>query len=396
MAPQQSLRVLAYSDSLYFSGAEAIFCGVVEALARRSWCAVSCAAPRENHVLVEEITRACGSAPVPVPGQCGSAAAFFLYDPLRQSRIRRVLEEHRWDVLLVNLPSAEYGSTPLLLDLGGCGKTVGLMHIHHRLGEVGFRLGAMREWLSRRAIRRLDGLCVVSPWARDLAESFWVDPAVTQVHVIRTPRPRVGRLPKEVARARLGLPLTQRVVGIAGRISFRQKGHDTFLEAADLLVRRGVEVRFAVAGEGRDRQILEDAIGSRGLVSSFHLLGSVRPIDAFLSAVDVLAIPSRFEGVPLIALEALQAGTPAVATAIDGLRQFWPTEWQVAPDDARGLADALQRLIASPSASMGAMVGAAERAESLVTDDPGADFERALASVVHSVADRWRAAGSAS
>jgi glycosyltransferase involved in cell wall biosynthesis len=67
-----------------------------------------------------------------------------------------------------------------------------------------------------------------------------------------------------------------------------------------------------------------------------------------LAAADAVVLPSEWEGLPLVALEALAAGTPLVATAVRGIRELvvnGQTALLVPPNDAPALAAALRRVL---------------------------------------------------
>ena len=134
----------------------------------------------------------------------------------------------------------------------------------------------------------------------------------------------------------------------SARITMKQKGHDTLVRALPRLAELVPDVSVAVAGDGPDEGKLRTLVDDAGLGGRVRMLGSVRPIDDFLAAVDVLAMPSRFEGIPLLALEAAAADRPTVVSSIDGLRQLWPDEWQVPVDDDAALASVLAMVLGSP------------------------------------------------
>jgi glycosyltransferase involved in cell wall biosynthesis len=372
------VRVLAYADSSVYGGAEAVFCHVAADLADRGRLDVTAAAPESNARLAQALERATARPAIPVPAQPLRLSALHL--TRRRRAVAGALEGRRWDVLLVNLPSTEYGATPLLLDVAPA--AVGLLHIHHSLASLGFRLGRVRDRIARGVVQRADAVAVLSERARSEVEA-WAPRS--RVCVVPLPRPVVAARERVGARRALGLP-DATVVGIAGRISIRQKGHDLLVGAAAALP---VDVHFAVAGEGRDEPALRRLVERHGLTGRFHLLGRVEPVGTFLSAVDVLAIPSRFEGLPLVALEAIAHGLPGAAAAVDGLVDVWPREWLVAPNDAEALAAGLERVLGTAEPALADAIDEARRRVALrTTEDLGPAYENLILELNRSVARR--------
>lgn len=353
-----------------------VFCDVVRGLALRPGLEVFAAAPAENEELTTALAAATGRRVLDVPAQALPLAAFDLFRPGRLRQAERAIAGLAPDAVLVNLPSAEYGALPLHSSALRCRK-VGLLHVPGSPRELGFRLGAAREALARRALRGLDAVAVLSGSAEAAYRRLW-DSGDTEVALLPLPTPEIERRPMGEARAELGLPDGE-LIGIAGRISFKQKGHDTFLKAAQLLAARRPGLRFAVAGDGRDRERLVRMVDRSGVGDRFTMLGHVSPIDDFLSAIDAIAIPSRFEGLPVIALEALAAGTPGVAADIDGLRDVWPDPWLSPPEDDEGLAERLGRLLdAGPAAVEPLLREGRARMEQMTSRDPAASLEKLL------------------
>ena len=380
------VRVLAYADSRLFSGAEAVHCELVRGLKASAAIELRCAAPLSNRTLAERLREIAGEDPIDVPSQRPSAAAFDLYSPRRRAAVDRALSGVDFDVLLVNLPSAEYGATPLAAHSLHA-KSIGVLHVPGSPRSLGFRLGGARERLAKHALRRLDAVCVLTESAADDFRALWNGNGST-VGLVRLPKPTLERVDRVAARAELGLP-DGTVVGIAGRVSFKQKGQDTFVAAAELLLAERPELRFAVAGDGRDLDRLRHLIQERDLSAGFHLLGRVDPIERFLSAVDAIAIPSTFEGLPLIALEALTLGVPGVAISVDGLRDVWPVAWQVEHGDPSALARGLARVLDAPPEERAAAIEEGRRLmDANTSDDPA----RALEAQILELAGRGKTA----
>ena len=144
-------------------------------------------------------------------------------------------------------------------------------------------------------------------------------------------------------------PTTPPTIVVAARL-VPLKGIDVAIEA---FARLGTTARLVIAGDGPARATLEaQAAGVRGV----ELLGAVdlRHRDRLLGSASVVVVPSRVtpsgrtEGTPLIALEALAAGVPVVASSVGGLRALAPAARLVRPEDPEALAAELARALASP------------------------------------------------
>lgn len=122
-----------------------------------------------------------------------------------------------------------------------------------------------------------------------------------------------------------------------GRIDFNQKGLDLLLQA---LEGTGIPVRFA--GSGAEAARLEQAVGR---LPGCRVLGPLHGAEKwdFLQGARFLIMPSRFEGQPIVAIEAAAAGTPLLASAIPELDFI--TQNQIGRQFAPFTADALRRAL---------------------------------------------------
>lgn len=104
------------------------------------------------------------------------------------------------------------------------------------------------------------------------------------------------------------------VFGFCGRFDIRSKGLDVLLEGFARYVERGAPGELWLLGEGPDQAALLGFIKERGLIDRVRFLGSRFGADKlqYLSAMDVFLHPSRYEGMPLAALEAAGLGLPCV------------------------------------------------------------------------------------
>jgi len=166
---------------------------------------------------------------------------------------------------------------------------------------------------------------------------------------------RVMSIPNGVDASRFcggGQARTERsVVASVGRLD-SQKGYDVLIDAAKLCADRGVDAEFVIAGDGPQRQELEQKIAHHGLASKVELVGRTADVPGLLATADVFVSSSRWEGMPNAVLEAMAAGLPIVATTVGGTPEVvvhGQTGLLVSPEDARAIADAVAALISNPT-----------------------------------------------
>jgi glycosyltransferase involved in cell wall biosynthesis len=154
-------------------------------------------------------------------------------------------------------------------------------------------------------------------------------------------------------RRRLGIGGGPLAVAI-GRLS-RQKGIDLLLAAWPEVERAVDNAQLVVIGSGPEEDRLRRRAGSA------RLIGALDDVRSWLSAADVVVVPSRWEGLAYVVLEAMAAGRPVVATDVAGMREaLGDTGIVVPPEDPEALATALARALVRPDGA-----GARERVERL-------------------------------
>lgn len=168
-----------------------------------------------------------------------------------------------------------------------------------------------------------------------------------------------GPLDRAEARRVLGVPPGMQVVGTVGRLAF-QKAPEDFVRALAGL-HRG-DVYGVWIGDGPLRGKAERLARKLGLASRMLFTGERRDVEALLPGIDVFAMASRYEGLPCAIVEAMSAGLPVVATAVNAVPDVVVAgeTGLLAPPGAPGvLGRAIAHMLDNPG--FAARVGAAGR-----------------------------------
>lgn len=148
--------------------------------------------------------------------------------------------------------------------------------------------------------------------------------------------------PDTQARSRLSWPPEAKVALFAGNL-VPVKGPDIALEAFIELYTTGALDRLVYVGSGSMQPELERRAAEMGVGDAVVFAGRLAAdgVATHMAAADVLVMPSRNEGLGLVALEALACGTPVVAARVGGVPEVTPEPpcaRLVAPEDPRALA----------------------------------------------------------
>jgi glycosyltransferase involved in cell wall biosynthesis len=140
---------------------------------------------------------------------------------------------------------------------------------------------------------------------------------------------------------------------LIGHIALIQasKKQDFTLDVIKAIRDRGYDAVGVFAGECREREymaLLEQKVKELGLDNQVAFLGRRNDIPDLLKLIDVLMIPSSFEGFPLAGLEAAAAGVPVAACNVAGAKEFVEVSRAgktILEDDSQQAADAILEVV---------------------------------------------------
>ncbi len=155
---------------------------------------------------------------------------------------------------------------------------------------------------------------------------------------------------RPAARRALALPGDGPVVLTVGRLT-HMKGHGCLIDAIPHLAARFPDLTVVLVGDGPLRHDLARRAAELGVAGHVRFAGHRTDARSLLDAADVFVLPSRQEGMPLAALEAMEAAVPVVATRVIGSEEVvldGITGALVRPGDPADLAEAVATLLADP------------------------------------------------
>ena len=151
-------------------------------------------------------------------------------------------------------------------------------------------------------------------------------------------------------RAELGIENEQHLVLYIGRLR-PVKGVDYGIKAFAQALIAQPDMHMALAGEGEQRQHLENLTAELGISEKVSFLGVRNDLANVLSAADSVLMPSLTEGFPRVAIEAMASSKPVIVTRVGGTPEAIIDEQTgilVQPKDIDAMASAITRLVADP------------------------------------------------
>jgi glycogen(starch) synthase len=162
-----------------------------------------------------------------------------------------------------------------------------------------------------------------------------------------------------------GMPTHSPRLLCLGRLHY-QKGIDVALRAFTKVVPHFSNARLVIAGDGNERLALQKQTEQLGLSRAVEFTGWIAPdrVPTMIGSATILLMPSRWEGLPNVALQAGMMARPVIGTRVGGLPEIVDHErtgFLVEPDNAEALAEKIMLLLKDPEVAV--QMGRAARAK---------------------------------
>ena len=336
-------KIVCYDDNPDYGGHQVMACLAVETLAKSAaWQPVFFCSPKNTRLgkRLKEIQAATGNLEIrethfttrKLQGLCNRFAKKTIL------ALRKLLETENPDLILCIQGDIEDGSLALCAAEKITAPCISYIPVPHRMELMGAKFGAVRDQMNAWLFKKPTGWITISESMKTLLEERGATAPIEVVHNGIDVK-RFAPHNKTAARAALRLPENKTLLGTVGRIEFNQKQQDFLVRTFFKHFKNDPARHLVLIGDGPDRKRLAALIGELKLRQQITLLPWQDDSTLVYSALDLLIIPSRFEGVPLVMLEALACGTPVVGSARDGMKDLLPAAWTFEPENGAALAD---------------------------------------------------------
>ncbi len=258
-----------------------------------------------------------------------------------RAAVRRLYAAEHPDTVLLVQGRIENLAVPMLV-LPSAARIVSYVPMAHLVRDMRGSDG-FGDRVRRPLYARPDRFIVPAPAVAVQVKAAGGRAPMTVAHNVVELPPRTDRA---VARTQLGLTADKQIALFIGRLDPAQKGLDQ-LRAALRRARPGSlsDWSFVFVGDGPDRAVIETLAAQPAAHGPEvrYFAWTDRP-DLHISAADVLLLPSRWEGLPLVMLEAMHYRLPVLASDIDVYRGYLPPA-NIANFDRIELAAELNRVV---------------------------------------------------
>lgn len=226
-----------------------------------------------------------------------------------EKQLRSIMQQGNYQVVHSHMDA---GNAQVLKIAKECGVPIRVSHSHNTHTQTSNPLKKAYNALAKRRIAKYATHLFA---CSDLAgkwlygkHNFWVIHNAIDVEKFRF-LPEV----RQVARKDLKITADAPVIGHVGRFSY-QKNHEKLIDIFAELLKSLPTARLLLIGEGETKDEIEQMVLNLGILDSVVFIAPNPNINRYMQAMDCFLLPSRFEGLPVVLVEAQAAGLPAIVS----------------------------------------------------------------------------------
>jgi hypothetical protein len=358
------MKIIVYDDNPDYGGHQIMACHGVEALAADPSLDVAFMFNPSNEKLADRLPTLGNLQPLEAP--CTTRKFQGLLNRISKKNIAalaKAFQSLEADLILCIQGEIEDSSQAVLAVRRAGIECVSYLAIPHPMQLMGAKFGGLRDRLNQYLFNQPDRYIAISESMKALLIERGVEKPISVVPN-GIPAPPFQKVTAHGSRLTLGL---------IGRVEFNQKQQDFMVRTFCDFPQQFANCQLVMAGSGPDEEKLRHLIEGK---ENITLLPWQADTEAFYDSIDFLLIPSRFEGVPLVMLEALARGIPTLGSRRDGMRDLLPEAWLFDPGNGKDLATVFSKV----RNSWPAVIGPVQKkvAEEMTLESFKRNFHRAV------------------
>ncbi len=255
------------------------------------------------------------------------------------AQLARTFDSLNADLVVLLQGEIEDSSLALLGARQSGRKLMSYIPVAHTMKLMGAKLGGLRDQTTRYLFKVPDTWMTISECIASMLKERG---ATAPIHIVENGIDTERFIPadKETCRREQDLP-EGLLLGLCGRIEFKQKQQHFVVSSMSDWAGPLAEAKVLFVGDGPDAANLKELVKQYGLENRVIIRPWEKHPEKLYPALDALLIPSRFEGFPLVMLEAAACGVPIVGADRDGMHDFLPAPWRFIPADAKSMEEAI-------------------------------------------------------
>ena len=270
-----------------------------------------------------------------------------LFSPSKVKFVRQIFDSVNPDIIVLIQGSIESSTLGLLAAKSGNYHAISFIPLTHSIAEMKGKLAWIRDLINRYYYKLPNQFIVICQSAKDRLLKYNIKKnKISLVYCGPNTKTLTVYGRKEI-RDKYSLGDDEYVIGVVARIQFVHKAHDFLIQALASDTNRLNNIKLLIVGDGPDETKLKTLVHSYKLEHLVKFVPWKENASEIYSALDMLIIPSRFEGLPLVMLEAMYYNIPIVATNVDGMSEILPKEWLFEFGDRNALVETLLRVKAA-------------------------------------------------
>ena len=230
--------------------------------------------------------------------------------PLAQYRVlRKIIIQSKIDLIHVHVNSLV---NPIPLLLAKSLKVPVVVHSHNSSNAMGGALGRLLHKTNQAIFIRDEQIKVA---CSELAGRWMFGrfPFHSVPNSVDEDRFQYNAKYRNEIRSRFKIGDETNLIGIIGRLH-TQKNHKRGVDIFKEFIRKYPNSKLIVIGDGPEREAIESYIKEQTMEDSIILAGNIDDVAPYYSAIDILLMPSHFEGLPVVGVEAQVSGLPILAS----------------------------------------------------------------------------------